>query len=419
MLKSIAVPLFGLFLQFFPAQPQKLEPVPLLAWNQAEIFSVTQADSTVEQITQDYLQGLVSKGLGNNTGVWIQSDWIDLAAHQANTPMSAASLTKVATSLAALEKLPWDYRFVTEVYTNGELKNGILHGDLIIKGGGDPLFIWEEAISLGNSLNQLGISKVTGNLIITGDFTMNFKFNSLSAGNLLKQALNSSTWSPIILNQYQQLPSNTPKPKVIINGQVLAHNNLSKNSNLLLKKESPTLAYILKQMNIYSNNYIAQKVADYIGGAPVVRETVIKLAEINPTEIQLINGSGLGVDNRISPRAACAMYLALQNKLETMSLNIGDLFPVAGIDKEGTIKERHLPDGVAMKTGTLAQVSALAGIIPTQERGSVCFAIINHGGNIESFRSQQDQFIQKLASHWQLIPMATKPKQIIAKKLAE
>ena len=420
MLKFISIPLLGLFLQLFSVEPEKLEPVPLLSWNKADIFNlVTQEDPTVEKIVQDYLRKLERQGLDKAPGVWIQSDWIDLADNRATTPMSAASLTKIATTLAALEKLPWDYRFVTELYTTGEIKNGILQGDLIIKGGGDPLFVWEEAIILGNSLNQLGIRKITGNLVITGDFAMNFNHNSLQAGNLLKQALNSNLWSAAIEKQYQKLLPNTPRSQVIINGTVLLKDSLANNADLILRHQSPTLTYILKQMNIYSNNHIAQMVANYIGGTQFVRETVTKLANISQTEIQLVNGSGLSVDNRISPRAVCSIYLALQGKLESTPLNIADLFPVAGIDQKGTIKERDIPDGVAIKTGTLAQVSALAGVIPTADRGPICFAIINQGGSIERFRSEQDELVQHLAQHWQLNPAVTKPKNSLSETLGD
>jgi len=44
-------------------------------------------------------------------------------------------------------------------------------------------FVWEE-IALGNSLNQLGIKRVTGNLVITSNFAMNYKFNPSVAGQL-------------------------------------------------------------------------------------------------------------------------------------------------------------------------------------------------------------------------------------------
>ena len=65
---------------------------------------------------------------------------------------------------------------------------------------------------------------------------------------------------------------------------------------------------------------------------------------------------------------------------------------------------RKLPLGTAMKTGTLREVSALAGAIPTRDRGLVWFAIINRGNDIPSFRAQQDQILGQLAQKWGDLP---------------
>ncbi|HAG82127.1 MAG TPA: D-alanyl-D-alanine carboxypeptidase, partial [Cyanobacteria bacterium UBA12227] len=62
-------------------------------------------------------------------------------------------------------------------------------------------------------------------------------------------------------------------------------------------------------------------------------------------EIQLINTSGLGVENRISPHAATAMLMAVERFLEPYQLNIADVFPLAGYDHHGTMRTRKLPLG--------------------------------------------------------------------------
>ena len=49
-----------------------------------------------------------------------------------------ASVMKVITSAAALEILGADYRFKTIIGYSGEIENGVLKGDLIVAGGGDP-----------------------------------------------------------------------------------------------------------------------------------------------------------------------------------------------------------------------------------------------------------------------------------------
>jgi D-alanyl-D-alanine carboxypeptidase/D-alanyl-D-alanine-endopeptidase (penicillin-binding protein 4) len=64
---------------------------------------------------------------------------------------------------------------------------------------------------------------------------------------------------------------------------------------------------------------------------------------------------------------------------------------------------------VAVKTGTLNRVSALAGIIPTRERGTVWFTIINGGPNFDRLRAEQDKMLQRLADHWQILPSELEP----------
>jgi D-alanyl-D-alanine carboxypeptidase/D-alanyl-D-alanine-endopeptidase (penicillin-binding protein 4) len=68
-----------------------------------------------------------------------------------------------------------------------------------------------------------------------------------------------------------------------------------------------------------------------------------------------------------------------------------------------------MPQGLTVKTGTLNQVSALTGMIPTQERGIVWFTIINSGSNFERLRAEQDKLLQRLAQHWQILPTNLNP----------
>nr|WP_198648893.1 D-alanyl-D-alanine carboxypeptidase [Cyanothece sp. BG0011] len=334
-------------------------------------------------------------------------------------PLSAASLTKIATSLAALEIWGTEHRFETQFLTLGTLENGVLKGDLIIKGSGDPLFVWEEAIAVGNKLNELGIKEVTGNLIIVDNFAMNFKSDRQTSGQLLQLAFNSRRWTPIIQQQYQKLPPNTPKPQITIQGTVKVENQVPETAKTLLTHQSLTMAELLKQMNIYSNNVMSEMIADSVGGAAVVSEMAAKAAKVDSQEVQLINGSGLGVENRISPRASVGMLKAIEEKLQDNPLSVADLFPMGGRDTTGTVQWRNLPDGVAVKTGTLAQVSALAGVIPTKERGPVWFAIINHGPNVDRFRVEQDRLLQKLANHWNLTPVVSPVKATQPVKLGD
>jgi D-alanyl-D-alanine carboxypeptidase/D-alanyl-D-alanine-endopeptidase (penicillin-binding protein 4) len=102
------------------------------------------------------------------------------------------------------------------------------------------------------------------------------------------------------------------------------------------------------------------------------------------------------------------MLKAIHEKLEKNGKSIAEIFPVTGIEK-GTVRDRALPKGIAVKTGTLWNVSALAGVIPTERYGLVYFSIINQNGNIKTFRNQQDQFLQNLAQQWHLVPFNQQP----------
>ena len=55
-----------------------------------------------------------------------------------------------------------------------------------------------------------------------------------------------------------------------------------------------------------------------------------------------------------------------------------------------------MPIATVIKTGTLNNVSTLAGVLPTRDRGLVWFTIINGGGNVSAFRVQQDKLLQNL-----------------------
>jgi len=402
---------FGFLLGWLGGQSQPIANIPLISWQNQPIFHLpTAPDPRVAAIVADYLQDLTKKGLNSSQQrVLIETEWADLADHQGNLPASGASLTKIATTLAAVETWPLDHRFATRFYSTGEVKNGVLEGDLIIEGEGDPLFVWEEAIAVGNGLHQLGIRQVKGDLIVTGKFAMNFQTDPLKAGELLKIGLNQSKWSKETQKAFQSLPSGTQAPQVKILGMVRASQIRPENARLLLRHQSLTLTELLRQMNIYSNNVMSEMLAELLGGPAAVDAINTKITGVGAEEIQLINGSGLGVENRLSPRAVIEILKALDRKLANQPIQVADLFPVGGRDTKGTMQWRAIPKGVMIKTGTLAQVSALAGEIPTQERGKVWFVIMNAGsGNIEGFRNQQDRVLQALDQHWQILPEATK-----------
>ena len=357
-------------------------------------------ESATQQQIEQYFNGLAAKGFAKeNQGIWIQAGNSLLANHQGTIPLPAASLTKIATSLAALSTFGAEHQFITLISANGSIEDGVLEGDLVIQGGEDPFFIWEEAIAVGNLLNQLGIKEVTGNLVIIDKFYMNFEFDPVKSGNLLKQGLNAQTWTPEVQTQYQTLPPDTPKPQVVIRGSVQVTPSTPSNLKPLVRHYSFPLVELLKKMNRYSNNKMAEMLAEAVGGAKVVAQKSAEASGVPPTEISLINGSGLGEANKISPRAVCAMFLAIERYLEPDNLTVGDVFTIVGQD-EGILDERQLPRLSVVKSGSLNNVSALAGALPTQKQGTVWFATMNVGQDLSGFRAAQESLLQELLQRW-------------------
>ncbi|MBD2439898.1 D-alanyl-D-alanine carboxypeptidase [Nostoc sp. FACHB-110] len=409
MLELLSSGLVSLWLEMAGVQIKPYEALDALAWqgNPSLILAPDPNPAGVNTVKQ-YLQGLiksklVAQNLTESQGIWLQSGPVLMANHQGTTPLPAASLTKVATSLVSLKTWGPDHQFETLIGTTGPVVNGVLQGDLVINGGGDPMFVWEEAIALGNTLNKMGIKQVKGNLLITGNFAMNFQRHPLLAGQMVKQALNYKSWTRPAMYIHSIMPKGTPKPDVAIAGTIKVAPQPPQQT-LLVRHKSLPLRQLLKEMNVYSNNEMAEMLAESVGGAGVVQTTAASLAGVPQSEIQLINGSGLGPENRISPRAVCAMLMTIQQLASAHQLNLSDLFPMSGFDHRGTLHSRHMPVGTVMKTGTLRDVSALAGVMPTRDRGLVWFAILNRGPYVSNYRLEQDKLLQSLVKQLQVSP---------------
>ncbi len=103
-----------------------------------------------------------------NVAVFVQAVESDspILSHNAGNSMNPASVMKLVTTNAALDLLTPVYHWKTEVYRDGSVSNGVLNGNLIIKGYGDPSFKAQEFWRLLMSLQQAGIKQIKGDLII-------------------------------------------------------------------------------------------------------------------------------------------------------------------------------------------------------------------------------------------------------------
>lgn len=79
--------------------------------------------------------------------------------------VTPASTLKLLTSAAALETLGEDYRFSTDLLTDGRIAEGVLMGNLYLRGQGDPTLMKKDLDQFAAHLSQLGIKKISGDLI--------------------------------------------------------------------------------------------------------------------------------------------------------------------------------------------------------------------------------------------------------------
>ena len=80
--------------------------------------------------------------------------------------MIPASITKIITAAAALEYLGPTLKLETELWSSAPIHNGVLKGDLILKGAGDPGFVSESMWFLVNELVRTGIREIEGGIVV-------------------------------------------------------------------------------------------------------------------------------------------------------------------------------------------------------------------------------------------------------------
>lgn len=79
-----------------------------------------------------------------------------------------ASVMKTITALYALEALGEAYRFKTRLAATGPISGGVLQGDLVLLGGGDPTLDTDALADLVAQLKAAGVTRITGRLHVFG-----------------------------------------------------------------------------------------------------------------------------------------------------------------------------------------------------------------------------------------------------------
>ena len=107
--------------------------------------------------------------------------------------LNPASVIKVITTLAALEILGPAWYWDTEVYLRGNVRNGILDGDIVLRGTGDPYLTTTELWKMLRELRRRGIKQINGDLVIDDSY---FQLDHINPGKFDKKPLRTYNVQP-------------------------------------------------------------------------------------------------------------------------------------------------------------------------------------------------------------------------------
>ncbi len=156
-------------------------------------------------------------------------------SYHSTADMNPASVMKLVTTFSALDILGPNFTWKTGFYTDGVLSKGVLTGNLIIKGGGDPKWVLERIEENFKTLQVLGVQRITGDIVLDnsvfdlpahnpaefdGDPTRNY--NSAPDGLLVNFKALILKFAPDPQTQTIRVASEPPMADVAVDTQVSA-----------------------------------------------------------------------------------------------------------------------------------------------------------------------------------------------------
>ncbi|MFV8256202.1 D-alanyl-D-alanine carboxypeptidase [Bdellovibrio bacteriovorus] len=351
-----------------------------------------------------------------------------------------ASISKVITTLWAIEKLGVDYRHKTVLHLT-PTANGSM--DLHVEGSRDPIFGRNLSYFLISELNRMKITKIENltfdeNFLLDwlaeespriGGVTPRYETIEQQAEAVIKN-LKESFSTAINRPMYSKLREKATKAKVfMLEKPTLEVRNISFLPKVSYKKDKYTgsvvlqsapLRTILKRMNNQSNNYIADNLYWNLGGTAAFNAFAAATLKADQNQIVFHNGSGNNEGTTAKPiynEATCETMIktlyTLNKSLEAKGYKLSDVLSVANKDNDSTVDNfgGNAAGAMIAKTGTVNKAKTLAGSISTKE-GEFYFAILLHTDmdHSSSDRGVAAQMIKNKIS--QLINKRSGPKEI-------
>ena len=334
-----------------------------------------------------------------------------------------ASNQKIITGAVALAQLGPDYRYTTVIGKRGSVRNGVLSGDLLVIGDGDPTIsdrvkgsAAEAMDAIADSIKARGITRITGALRQGG----NAFPDSIYGYGWEWDDLKTSSGAPVDELLYNEgmvqratkidgrdtivaVATRTPgyaylsalylalnKRGVVVDSLVaLDVDSLAAPFDTLYAFQSPPLSEILKHFLKPSQNQIGEILLKTLGrekggagiadsGAVVVRKQLADWG-VDSTGAVVYDGSGLSRHNLVTPETIVKTLVAMMRDSTTFAV-FYDALPVAGVD--GTIRSRMkgtaAENNLHAKTGSLEFVRSLSGYVSTPSDDLIIFSFLSN-----------------------------------------
>jgi serine-type D-Ala-D-Ala carboxypeptidase/endopeptidase (penicillin-binding protein 4) len=378
------------------------------------------------------------RSVGGASGAWVYDTGGDgtLFSSSATKRRILASNEKLFTTAAALDRFGPQGRFETAVYARGSRKGadrGVLKGDLVIVGDGDPAlgtgsFARRNNLpltplgDLARAVEAAGIRRITGKVraddtifdrrrgVGATGFRPNSDLSPLSGLSFNSGHVGGHYAGSPELEAAKALRRGLKKRGVRIGGGVGRSDlkaKLLKRSEPLGTAASPTMAALAEATNEPSNNFFAEMLAKRLGARNGKKGTtkrgakrIKRFAKRAGTKVRASDGSGLSRRNKASPKQVGKLLVAMAKQSVEASDAFRDSLAVAG--REGTLSGRMRGTAAEgkceAKTGTLSDVSTLSGYC--QIGGSpIAFSILMNSVSISAAHNAQDKIASAIARY--------------------
>jgi D-alanyl-D-alanine carboxypeptidase/D-alanyl-D-alanine-endopeptidase (penicillin-binding protein 4) len=344
-------------------------------------------------------------------------------AARPQTTRLPASVEKLYTTSAALLRLGPDERLSTDARAVEPLGiDGTLDGDLYLRGTGDPTLTTKGLAVLARSVvSRTGLSRVTGQVV--GDDSAFDRLRGVpSAG--FRISVDVEPLGALMVNRgrtglaspyYQSDPAAWAATKFaaalreagVKMKKAGAVGRTPPGALTLASRRSPDLARLVRLANVPSDNYVAEMLLKVVGasdgstgttarGAALAEATLSDAFGVHPN---IVDGSGLSRADRTSPAQVVRLLTRIRQRDEGPVLH--DSLAVMG--RSGTLRDRlrssAARDRCRGKTGTLRDVSNLAGYCETADGTTLAFAILMNGVRPYSARRLQDRMVSAIARY--------------------